>query len=152
VVPSAQTLAAINQQTLDERRAIGCEALIADIRAHATDRTTPIGFGAEAPLTDIVMHLMDICVPLGLASPSDPEHARAALDTSRQKRFSLFSSGRASKGLSLQATDIDWAAGSGPTVNGPALPLAHALWGRPVSLDALSGPGLEQFRTALDAT
>ena len=50
-------------------------------------------------------------------------------------------------GLTLKATDADWAAGSGPVVEGPALALLRATTGRSAALDELSGPGLDLLRT-----
>ncbi|BCY10393.1 hypothetical protein [Actinoplanes sp. L3-i22] len=45
-------------------------------------------------------------------------------------------------GLRLRATDLDWAAGAGPLVAGPAEALAMALTGRAVACADLHGPGV----------
>jgi len=148
--PSA-ALVAINQRTVDERKAAGRHALIADIRAHVDDRTSPTGFGIEAPLTDLVVHRRDIRLPLGRLDSEVPEHARAALDTATKRQFGLFSTRSALTGLAFAATDLDWSYGSGPDITGSAHALAHAMWGRPASLDELTGPGVDTLRARLQA-
>lgn len=48
------------------------------------------------------------------------------------------------------ATGPAWSfSGSGAAVSGPALPLAHAMWGRVASLDELTGDGVEVLRAPL---
>jgi len=143
------SLAAINAATVAERKAVGRTALIADIREHAEDRSTPTGFDASAPLTDIVVHRRDIEVPLGVQTNDAAEHARAALDTATSRRFALFSDRRHLADLSFVATDLDWRSGTGPEISGPARPLAHAMWGRPASLESLHGPGVDVLRTRI---
>lgn len=52
-------------------------------------------------------------------------------------------------GLTLQATDVAWRTGDGPSVAGPMLSLVMAMAGRQVALDDLKGDGLEKLRIAL---
>ena len=146
------SLNAINAQTVAERRSIGRAAIIADIRAHAVDRSTPTGFDARAPLTDVVVHRRDIEMPLGRVCDDDPEHASAALETAMLRRFSLFGNRKLLAGLSFQATDLDWSRGSGPSVEGSARSVAHAMWGRSHALDALNGDGVEVLRSRFATT
>ncbi|WP_433507592.1 hypothetical protein ACQP04_14705 [Pseudonocardia halophobica] len=47
-------------------------------------------------------------------------------------------------GLRLRATDLDWSAGEGEEVRGPAGDLLLLATGPPVGLDALDGPGVTQ--------
>lgn len=145
----AAGLRAINATTVEERRSIGRPAIIADIRAHADDRTAPTGFDAKAPLTDVVVHRRDIEIPLGRVSDDEPEHAIAALETAALRRFSLFSNRKMLAGLSFRATDVEWSAGAGPLVAGPARSLAHTMWGRSQSLDAVLGDGVDLLRSRL---
>ena len=144
-----RALDALNDRSKDERKALGRQALITDIRAHTADRSTPTGFGPEAPLGDLVIHIRDICVPLGITSPSPAIHAEPALAAAISPKFALFSKRSKLKGLAFNATDIDWASGTGPDVNGPALPLAHAMWGRAAALDELTGDGVDMLRQRL---
>jgi uncharacterized protein (TIGR03083 family) len=146
--PSA-ALDAINAETVRERKMTGRNALVAEIRSHATNRTAPPGFGPEAPLTDVVIHARDIALPLGIDLDSDPAHAIPALETATTRRFSLFNKRSGLKGLSYRATDIEWSSGSGPVVTGPAHALAHVMWGRSASLTELSGSGIDQLGRAI---
>lgn len=145
------SLDAINVATVVERKALGRPAIVADLRSHAEDRSTPTGFDARAPLTDIVIHRRDIEVPLGVDAHDDPEHARVALDAATSRRFAIFSNRRDLTDLGFRATDLDWASGTGPDVVGPARTLAHAMWGRSSSLDELSGSGVDVLRQRLDS-
>ena len=52
-------------------------------------------------------------------------------------------------GLRFEATDLDWTAGSGPTVRGTAEALMLALTGRPVVLAELAGDGVAALRRRL---
>ncbi len=51
------------------------------------------------------------------------------------------------KGLRLEATDLDWASGSGPVVRGSAGDLALAISGRLGALDDLRGDGVDVLRS-----
>ncbi len=46
------------------------------------------------------------------------------------------------RGLSLAAVDLDWAAGRGARVEGPAEALLMGMAGRSVALAELDGPGV----------
>jgi hypothetical protein len=50
------------------------------------------------------------------------------------------------KGLKLVATDLEWARGNGPSVEGPAEALLMVLAGRPHALGDLAGDGLPVLR------
>ena len=53
---------------------------------------------------------------------------------------------RATVGVKLKATDVDWEHGEGSEVSGPAESLLMAMAGRPVALAELSGPGLDTLK------
>jgi hypothetical protein len=52
-------------------------------------------------------------------------------------------------GLRFVATDLDWSAGSGPEVAGPAEALIMAMTGRAVAIAELDGPGVRILRSRL---
>ncbi len=112
------------------------------LRSKADHRFTPPGLGPEAPLTDVVVHGQDIRRPLGLTREIPEQRQRAVLD---------FLAGRSSKAvvpatrkadLRFEATDLEWSAGEGDLVSGPAEALMMALAGRPVALADLTGDGI----------
>jgi uncharacterized protein (TIGR03083 family) len=115
-------------------------------RSHATSRFTPPGHGPAAPLTDLQIHGQDIRRPLGLTRAFVPERLRVSLDmlTSSRARIGFVPRGRLD-GLGFRATDLDWAAGDGVEVSGPAEALVLAITGRTVALADLSGPGVSML-------
>ena len=55
------------------------------------------------------------------------------------------------RGLRLIATDLDWTAGRGPEVHGPAEVLLMAIAGRRDVVQELSGPGQATLATRIRA-
>lgn len=127
-------------------RAVGTRPaveLAETLRSHANSRFAPPGHGPSAPLTDLLVHGQDIRRPLGLIRELDPERLRIALGllTSRRAWNGFVPRGRL-VGLHLRATDLDWSAGTGAEVAGPAEALLLAVAGRRVALAELSGAGV----------
>lgn len=52
-------------------------------------------------------------------------------------------------GLRVEATDVDWAHGSGPTVRGDAAALLLAMTGRSIAFGQLRGDGICTLRSRL---
>lgn len=90
---------------------------------------------------DHFVHEQDIRRPLGLPAPNDASLLRAALDAAVSVRSPVFAPAKRVKGLSLEATDIDWSHGEGPVVRGPAEALVMAAAGRSVAVAQLDGAG-----------
>ncbi len=119
--------------------------IVADLRTHAGQRKAPPGLGAVSQLVDVLVHTLDVAVPLGLRVERPPEHWRQALTwlTGPKASWGYVPPGRPE--ATLVAEDVDWTAGSGPEVRGPARALALSLCGRPALLGELSGPGVHAF-------
>lgn len=125
-------------------------ACVAGLRANAASRFTPPGFGPEAPLTDTIVHGGDILRPLGRSVDIDRDALAVAL--------SFVTSGRANRGfgavdpavLRVDPDDLDWTAGTGALVTGPARSLICALVGRAPFVDDLAGPGVDVLRRPAD--
>ena len=115
------------------------EELVALIRKYARPRGLPAGFGGMIALVDCTIHHQDIRRPLGLAREIPPDQLRQVL------RCALLAppTGAAwrTRRLKLRATDVDFSAGYGALVSGPAEPLLMAMAGRRGAVAALSGPG-----------
>lgn len=116
--------------------------LAALLRANADHRFTPPMSGPAAPLTDVVVHGQDIRRPLGLAHEVEPEHLRVALDRMARGALGFVPRSRVA-GLRFEATDLDWSAGEGALVRGPAEALLLAITGRPAALADLEGDGVD---------
>ncbi|MFI6869672.1 maleylpyruvate isomerase family mycothiol-dependent enzyme [Nocardia sp. NPDC050406] len=94
-------------------------------------------------LSDTFVHQQDIRRPLGKPRKEIPaERMRAVLDLPDPFAFPF----RLMRGLRWEATDLDWAKGSGPVVRGPGEALALAMVGRTGALDDLDGDGVPTLR------
>jgi uncharacterized protein (TIGR03083 family) len=117
--------------------------LLALVKEHQRPRGLTAAFGGRIALTDGLIHHQDIRRPLGLPRdiPADRmvcalQFARTAPPIGAAKRI---------RGLTLVATDLDWTAGSGPAVEGPAEALIMTIAGRRDAVQELSGPGLPRL-------
>lgn len=96
-------------------------------------------FGGRIGLLDAMVHQQDIRRPLGLPRDIPAERRRAALDFARIAP--PIGTPWRIRGLRLVATDLDWAAGRGEEVRGPAESLLMAMAGRRGIIDELTGAG-----------
>lgn len=123
--------------------------LLARARAHQAPRGLTAAFGGRIALVDTTIHHQDIRRPLGRPRTIPPERLRVVLDFARgapplQARPRI-------RGLTLQATDLDWRTGNGPLVEGPAEALLMALAGRTGITAELTGPGVATLAARIAA-
>jgi uncharacterized protein (TIGR03083 family) len=97
---------------------------------------------------ETIVHSTDIRRPLGIDHTFPAEALTRVADFYRKSNL-IVGGKRRVAGLSLRATDIDWSAGSGPEVSGPALSLIMAITGRSAALDDLSGDGAPTLKQRL---
>ena len=116
------------------------------LRARAEHKFVPPGAGPEAPLTDAVVHGLDLRLPLGLKRDLPKDRALIVLDNVVKPGNAKFFG--APTGFTFSASDVGWTSGSGPRVEGTSTVLMHALTGRKVGLDTLTGDGASAFRGA----
>jgi len=114
--------------------------LLAQYRETTTRTSAPPG-PKPTWLAEAVIHGEDMARPTGQHLDVSPEALVAAGEFSRSATLLLHGKQRTA-GLRLRATDIDWTAGDGPEVSGPAISLIMAITGRKVALADLSGDGL----------
>ena len=119
------------------------------LRDNAENAFRPPIVGYPGQLTDLQVHGQDMRRPLGLPSGLLLERVRTSLDFLVGGRAVGFTPRRRVAGLRFEATDLDWAAGAGPTVAGPAEAVMLALTGRAVVLAELAGPGVAILRNRL---
>lgn len=117
-------------------------AIVEVLRQKADNRFVPPGGEPEAPLTDVLVHGLDIRWPLQLERQIPADRLRKTLTflTTPGAR-SIAPKGRLD-GLRLEAGDLDWTYGEGPTVTGVGEALLLAMAGRVVALDHLTGDGV----------
>lgn len=134
------SLARFIEQDAIRRGGAPTPELIAAYRAAIPRRSTPPGRSPQHVLDDLLVHGQDIRRPLGLAWSYPPEVLIAVASTLHGDR--AFGLPRRVRGLELTATDVQWTAGTGEPVTGPAEALILAMAGRPAALAELDGPGL----------
>jgi uncharacterized protein (TIGR03083 family) len=122
----------------------GPAATLAAFRAAAGRESAPPG-PKDTWLGEAFVHGEDIRRPLGITRAYPlPEVARALAFYAGSD---VIIGGKTRvAGLTLQATDLDYSIGAGPVVQGPVMSLLLAASGRKVTLDELSGPGLDTLR------
>jgi uncharacterized protein (TIGR03083 family) len=99
-------------------------------------------------LGESIIHSEDIRRPLGVAHSYPMESVTRVLDFYKKSNLIVGARKRIA-GLTLRATDTDWATGSGPEVAGPALALLLAMTGRKVALPELSGEGVATLQSRM---
>lgn len=118
------------------------------LRSTAEDPFVPPLAGLAAPLTDAIIHGEDVRVPLGIGRDVPAGALRATLDFGVSWRATpAFVPFRRFRGLRFHATDIDWTAGSGAPLEGPAQHLALAIYGRIDAATDLTGEGVTILRS-----
>jgi uncharacterized protein (TIGR03083 family) len=107
-------------------------------------RTSPPG-PTPSWLGETIVHSEDVRRPLGLVRAYPMDAVVAVADFYQGSNLLIGAKSRIA-GLSLRATDADWAHGTGPTVEGPMLALVLAMTGRTAAVDELSGDGVDTLR------
>jgi uncharacterized protein (TIGR03083 family) len=126
----------------------------AELAAALRDHAQPVGrpppiVGYDGQLTDLHVHGQDMRRPLGVPHHLRPDGLRVSLDFLVSRRAVGFVAKRRLAGLRFLATDLDWAWGDGPVVQGAAEAVMLALTGRPIVLAELAGDGLTMLRDRL---
>jgi uncharacterized protein (TIGR03083 family) len=112
-----------------DARALSAAQLTAALRDNVQHPWKPPGGGYVGALTHDVIHGLDITVPFGVERRVPAETMRVVLgNVTAAQALKYF--GVDLTGLSLEATDLDWAYGSGAPLRGSAQDLASFLCGR----------------------
>ena len=132
-----------NRVGVAEMSGLGPDELLAMLRRHLTPVGLTAGFGGMIGLTDGLIHHQDIRRALGKPREIPVERLRPVLRAAMA--VPLVGGAWRTRGLRVVATDLDWSAGFGPVVAGPAEPLLMAIAGRRGVVGELSGPGLRKL-------
>jgi uncharacterized protein (TIGR03083 family) len=100
---------------------------------------------AYVALGEVMVHGEDIRRALGARGEHPPEHLVTLAELYKKTGAPLRAKKRVA-GLTLQATDVDWATGEGPVVKGPCMSLILAMVGRSGALADCDGAGVETLR------
>lgn len=116
--------------------------LVANLHSDLMHHWTPPGGGQHGALNHILVHGLDATVPLGLPRRAPQDSLRVILDDLTQggvhDAFGVDIDRR-----SLQATDLDWSFGAGPTLRGAGQDLVLAICGRALPVGKLEGDPLQ---------
>ena len=102
-------------------------------------------FPPKLVLVDRLVHHQDIRRALDQPRTIPSDRLVATLDAT-PTLGSVFGAKKRTKGLRLEASDVDWSWGDGPIVSGPGEALLLAMLGRGVALADLTGPGVERLQ------
>ncbi|MBX7449508.1 maleylpyruvate isomerase family mycothiol-dependent enzyme [Mycolicibacterium sp. 3033] len=131
----------LNARLLSRYSRLSVRQLVEEMRRGAEPRGAGGLYGGRVALIECVVHQQDISRSIGIEHKVPDEHARVALDYARISP--VIGGARRTRGVRLVATDLNWSAGRGPEVRGPAEALLLVLTGRvEVVRDELGGPGL----------
>ena len=116
--------------------------ILAQYEQYAGLRRGPAMVSDVEPLIDILVHTQDIVRPLGRSTTMPPEAAAVAAQRAWTLAPLLGSGARAARRFRMVATDSDWSAGRGPTVEGPTGELLMLVTGREPDWAQLTGDGV----------
>jgi len=137
-----------NDRMVSWWRRRGTEAVVDAFRRSPTPRGMMRLLGHRIALLDIFIHQQDIRRPLGRPREIPSDRLITVGELLRHHRIGAGGAERA-KGLRFEADDIDWRAGEGPVVRGPAEAILIALAGRRAGLHELSGEGKRELAARL---
>jgi len=138
---------AMSQKGVDRHRTEPTSELLVQFRETAKRSTSPPG-PLMAMLGEVVIHGEDMARPVGKRIDTSPATLIATLDYAHRTQPLLHGKAR-SAGLKLRATDVDWTAGEGPEVAGPASSIILAVTGRSAGLGDLTGDGVDTLRSRM---
>lgn len=136
-----------NRFMFDEAKRLSArptDEIIADYRRLDGSRRRPPGTTMLDPLMDVLVHTQDIVRPIG-RQHAMPAASCAVVANHVWHRSFPFKARRRFGTFRLTATDIDWAVGDGPAINGSMGALLLLLTGRTVSTPELTGDGMDEL-------
>ena len=129
------------RQTIDGR---SDKDLVELFRSRIDARTAPPG-PTLSWLGETIVHGEDVFRSLGGYRDHPVDHVLAVADFYKNSNLIIGAKKRID-GVTLRATDADWAHGTGPEASGPAIALVLAMTGRRAALDDLTGEGVAVLR------
>ena len=126
--------------------------ILSQYERYAGLRRGPAVVGDVEPLIDALVHTQDIVRPLGRTASMPPEAAAVAARRAWALAPIMGGRARAARRFHLVASDSDWSAGSGPTVEGPTAELLMLATGREPDWSLLTGDGVPPQRPRATGT
>ena len=134
---------------ISERTQLGDDEVVERLRALPVHAGLHRLYKPAALLLETFTHHQDVRRPLGAAERDiPPQRLTLVADRAATSHAGTGAKKRA-RGLRLEATDLDWSHGEGPTVAGSAEAIVMALMGRSEALADLSGEGTKLLASRL---
>jgi uncharacterized protein (TIGR03083 family) len=124
------------------------DQLLGQFRKTIGTRLTPLGAKPEIMLVDLVCHSADIRRPTGMTRRVPEATLLTVAESVKRIGFPINAKKRIA-GLRMSATDSDWSAGYGPSVEGPLASLILVMAGRNAPLEDLSGEGTATIKARM---
>ncbi len=118
----------LNASALEAYAHVPAQTLVSLMRRDADPSGAGGLYGGRVALIECLVHQQDIRRPLGLNRAIPEESLLVSLDYARISP--VIGGAHRTRGLRLVATDMDWSAGHGAQVRGPAEALLLAMSGR----------------------
>jgi len=133
----------MSAKLIDQKSAeMSTDQIVAVTRQSAGSESAPPGLKPLGVLGEVLVHTTDVSDAVGRPLDLPTAHYVTGLEYMKDVQPVLGCKKRIA-GLKLNATDADWTTGDGPTVEGDAKHLLSAMAGRPSSMDALTGEGVD---------
>lgn len=136
-----------NQNGMRKQRRAGPEQTLEAFAAVVLRTSGPPTWLAplESRLVEEIAHGEDIRRPLGLRRDYPQQSLASAMDYLARTRQALGGGRELVRAMRFEATDQDYAVGSGPAVRGPAIEIVMVLAGRAPRAGSLDGPGVRHI-------
>jgi uncharacterized protein (TIGR03083 family) len=121
--------------------AMSPEEIVAATRSSAGSKSTPPGLNLPGAFTELVVHANDVAEVVGRPVNFETADYVACLNHLKGVQ-AVFGTKKRIEGLTLRATDTDWATGGGAKVEGSAKDLLLAMASRPIAFARLTGDGV----------
>lgn len=131
----------LNARALRRYVDVSPDQLTNTMRQNSTPSGAGALFGGRVALIECLVHQQDVRRALG--KPRAIPEARLRVSLGFARVSPVIAGARRTRGVRLVATDVDWSAGGGPDVRGPAESLLMAMTGRiDIVHDELFGDGV----------
>jgi uncharacterized protein (TIGR03083 family) len=118
-----------------------------ELRASVGLRRSPPGTKPADLVMETIVHQQDVRRAVGITRAYPAAELRLALDRMAATSSAVLPGRKRTRGLHLEATDLDWEHGDGEVVSGTGEALLMAMAGRLPALADLTGPGVDVLRS-----
>jgi uncharacterized protein (TIGR03083 family) len=137
---SGFSLKRLQAKDIAAERGASPDDTLARFRGEIDSKGRPPG-PLDTMLGEVIVHSEDVRRPLGIKHAYPSDAVTKVADFFKGSNL-IIGTKRRIGGVHLEATDVNWQYGTGPTVSGPMIDLLMAMTGRQHALDDLRGDGV----------